>query len=119
MAIGIKSREETVEDFEEAFSAAQKGTPLKNKGGVYFTSLEAVRNFLTPKRLEILHQIKQKNPRSIYELAKMIHRGFPSVLRDVDLLTKHGLLKLTKSKEARQSIHPFVTYDAISLWIGI
>ena len=119
MSIGIKSNKEAMKDFEEAFSAAQKRIPLRNKGGVFFTSLEAVRNFLTPKRLEILHEIKQKNPHSIYELAKIMHRSFRSVLRDVELLTRHGLVTLTKSKKARKSVHPSVAYDAINLWIGI
>ncbi len=119
MAIGIRSHEESMKAFAAAFEAAQKGVPPKDKGGVYFTSLEAVRNFLTPRRLDILHKIKQKNPRSIYELAKILKRSFPSVLRDVETLTRHGLVKLTKAKTARRSVHPTVSYDAINLWIGI
>lgn len=118
--IGIKSWEEAKKDFIEAAESAQKRLPFKPRKGVYFTSLEAARNFLTPKRLEILHIIKEKTPRSLYELAKLAHRSFPSVLKDVEILSKHGLVKLTKVKELpRQPIHPEVSYDAINLWIGI
>lgn len=120
VSIAIKSRQDVLTDFAEAFEAAQKRLPFKARRGIYFTSLEAVRNFLTPKRLELLHLIKEKNPRSIYELAKISGRSFPSVLRDTELLTRHGLLKLPRVKDSsRRAIHPSVDYDAINLWIGI
>ncbi|MBI4063432.1 MAG: ArsR family transcriptional regulator [Elusimicrobia bacterium] len=120
ITIGIKNETEATREFEEAFEAAQKRLPFKQKTGVYFTNLEAARNFLTPKRLELLHVIKEKNPKSIYELAKFAHRSFPSVFKDMDVLSKHGLVKLTKERESpRRSVHPHVSYDAINLWIGI
>lgn len=120
MKIGIKSYSEATKDFEEAFEAAQKRLPFKRRSGVYFTSLEAARNFLTPKRLTLIHLIKEKHPQSLYELSKIADRSFPSVLKDVELLSKHGLVKLTKKKESpRQPVHPQVSYDAINLWIGL
>ena len=120
MTIGIKSNTEARKEFEEAYESARKKTPFSPKKGVYFTSLEAARNFLTPKRIELLHVIKKRNPHSLYELAKWSGRGFSSVLRDVEMLAKHGLIKLTKpAHSARKIVHPEVEYDAISLWIGV
>jgi predicted transcriptional regulator len=120
MEIGIKSLEEGMQDFEEAFIAAKNRLPFKLKKGAYFTSLEAVRNFLTPKRIELLHVIKEKSPKSLYELAKLAGRSFPSVVRDVNVLSRHGLIRLTSRAAApRKKVHPEVLYDAISLWIGI
>jgi predicted transcriptional regulator len=120
MEIGIKSLNEGWKDFEEAFLAAKNRTPFKPRKGVYFTSLEAVRNFLTPKRIELLHVIKEKSPKSLYELAKFAGRGFPSVVRDVNILSRHGLIRLTnRAASPRKKVHPEVLYDAISLWIGI
>lgn len=120
MTIGIKTNAEAMKEFEEAFEAAQKKSAYTPQKGVHFTSLEAARNFLTPKRLEILHIVKKRNPHSLYELAKWTHRGFSSVLRDVEMLARHGLIKLTKPpKSPRKIVHPEVEYDAISLWIGV
>lgn len=120
MTIGIKTKQETMREFEAAFEAARNRLPFKRKTGVYFTSLEAARNFLTPKRLEIIHLIKEKKPHSLYELAKCLGRGFPSVLRDVEILSKHGLVTLNKERKSpRQVVHPQVSYDAINLWIGV
>jgi predicted transcriptional regulator len=120
MEIGIKSLREGFQDFKDAFASAQKRHPFKSRKGAYFTSLEAARNFLTPRRLELLHVIKVGHPKSLYELAKQAGRPFPSVSRDVDVLSKHGLIQLTKrAASPRKTVHPQVPYDAINLWIGI
>ena len=120
MEFGIKSHKEIMDEFEEAANAAMKRLPFKKREGVYFTSLEAMRNFLTPKRMEILHAIKSKSPASIYALAKMLKRSFPRVLNDVEILKKHGLIKLSRVKNsARRTFHPSVSYDAIHLSITI
>ena len=118
--IGIKTLHDGMQEFKEAFLAAQKRNPFKLKKEAYFTSLEGARNFLTPKRLELLHVVKQKNPTSLYELAKLAGRSFPSVVRDVNVLSRHGLIRLTPRAAApRKKVHPEVLYDAINLWIGI
>jgi predicted transcriptional regulator len=119
MEIGIRSLRQGLQEFKEAFTAAQKRHPFEKKKGAYFTSLEAARNFLTPKRLELLHMIKEKNPKSLYALAKLAGRSFPSVSRDVGILSKHGLIQLTRTADPRKIVYPQVPYDAINLWIGI
>lgn len=106
-------------DFKRAFEAARLRLPYKTVRETNFTSLEAARNFLTPKRLQILRLIKKQNPKSIYQLAKFCRRSFPSVLGDVELLARHGLLQLDRSKVSRRSIHPNVAYDRIVLTISI
>ena len=120
MTIRIKSESEAMKDFAQAFDAARKRRPMKTKKGAYFASLEAVRKILTPKRLQLLRAVKAECPKSIYALAKMTRRNFSSVLKDVELLTRHGLIELTKAKRSpRRAVHARVSYDAIQLWIGI
>lgn len=120
MTISIKSENDAMKEFERAFESARKRTPFTPIKGAYFTSLEAVRNLLTPKRLALVHTIKEKSPRSIYGLAKLANRSFPSVLKDVNVLSKHGLITLTKEKESpRHTVQPSVNYSAINLWISL
>jgi predicted transcriptional regulator len=120
VAFGVQSHREFMREFSEAFEAAQRGKPFAPREGVSFTSLEAVRNFLTPKRLALLQLIKKRSPNSLYALAKFAGRSFPSVLKDVELLSRHGLVKLTKEKNSpRRSVHARVSYDAIHLCIGV
>lgn len=121
VAFGIKSHHESMREFAAAFEAARKGRkPSGPKEAVSFTSLAAVRNFLTPKRLALLQLIKKQNPKSLYALAKSAGRSFPAVLKDVELLSGYGLLKLTKEKNSpRHSVHARVSYDAIHLYVGV
>lgn len=120
LTIGIKSEKAAMRDFERAFEAASARTPFKPVKGVNFTSLEAVRAFLTPKRMALIRLIKENSPQSIYALAKLAHRSFPSVLKDVNVLSKHGLVTLTREKESpRRAVQPSVHYSAINLWIGV
>lgn len=118
--IGIKSDAEARRDFGRAWQAAVERRPFKPIKGVFFTSLEAARNFLTPRRIELLTLIRKRSPRSIYELAKLAGRAFPSVHLDVSTLAKHGLLKLARPAHSRRrAVHPTVSYDSISLTIAL
>lgn len=121
MTFGVKSEREAFREFAAAVEAAQRGHSRTGPNEAsYFTSLAAVRNFLTPKRLELLHLIKNRNPKSLYALAKSAERSFPSVLKDIELLARHGLVKLKKEKKSpRHSIQARVSYDAIHLYIGV
>lgn len=120
VSFSIQNDAEAHREFKAAFEAARGRTPFKPVQGSSFSSLKAVRNFLTPKRLELLHLVKTKEPRSIYALAKLAKREFPSVLRDIDLLSRHGLVKLSRSTQSRRGpVLPEVGYDAIHVWIGV
>ena len=120
MRIGIKTVDSLLDDFVTTFKAVSSGERVRTRRGVYFTSLEAARNFLTPKRLGLLRVIREKKPSSIYELAKLTKRGFPTVLRDIELLARHGLVHLSRSsKSPRRSIQPEVSYEVISLRIAV
>lgn len=121
VAFGIKSQHESMREVAAAFEAAQNGRkPVGPKEAVYFTNLTAVRNFLTPKRLALLQLVKKRNPKSLYALAKAAHRSFPAVLKDVELLSKYGLLKLTRERNSpRHSVQARVSYDAIHLYVGV
>ena len=84
------------------------------------TKSEAVLNILTHNRYKLLQVIKNKHPKNTRTLAKIVRRSFPSVLRDVELLKKHGLIKLSKTSRTRRStFQPSVAYDAIQLSIAI
>lgn len=120
MRIGIKSDAEARRDLIAAWNAAAARRPFKPIKGVYFTSLEAARNFLTPRRIQLLGLIKKRSPRSIYELAKLAGRAFSGVHLDVSTLAKHGLLKLDRPPHSRRrAVHPTVFYDSISLTIAL
>ena len=116
LRIGIKSIEEALEDAKETMKKLQLGEKVKKETGVYFTSLEAFRKALTPKRLELLHIIKAKKPASINELARMSHRDIKNISDDVKYLEQIGLIE---KEESDQKTRPVITYDRIDLQIAV
>ena len=101
MRIQIKDRKEFRDELLEAARKIDRGEKFKAVKGNYFESLEAVRNVLTEKRLEVWRTIRDRKPQSISELAKILDRGFRIVHSDVRLLEAVGLVALKEESGAR------------------
>ncbi len=114
--IGIKSIEDALNDAKETMKKLERGEKVKKETGVYFTSLEAFRKALTPKRLELLHIVKAKNPSSINELARTAKRDIKNVADDVKYLEQIGLIE---KKEMDRKTKPVIKYDEILLQIAV
>ena len=114
--IGIRSVEEVLGDAKAAMKSIGQGKKVQKTTGVYFTSLEAFRKALTPKRLELLHVIKDKAPGSLRELAELSKRDVKNVSDDVKYLEQVGLIE---RRGAGRATKPSVGYDAIALEIAI
>src|SRR6266850_2311596 len=95
LRIKIKSVGEALEEFSSVFKAVQSGRHVTRRQGVYFTSIEAARNLLTPNRLALLRAVRSKHPGSIYELAKVVGRDLKNVQDDLRLLEWYGLVRMT------------------------
>ncbi len=118
--IGIKTAEEGLRDFAETFQKALKGEKVAKKEGVYFESVEALRTFITPRRIELIRAIHQQKPSSAYELAKMVDRDVKSVMTDLAALKSLGLVTLNMEKEnKRGKVHPLVEYDMVQVEIAV
>jgi predicted transcriptional regulator len=99
LKIGIRDFDEILDDVAETAKAVSSGKKVKPKGHrLFFTSPEALRRFLTPKKLELIRLIRKGNPNSINALATLAHRDFKRVYEDIMSLTEAGLVDLTKDK---------------------
>ncbi|MBI2667806.1 HTH domain-containing protein [Candidatus Woesearchaeota archaeon] len=86
---------------------------------ISFQSLDQLRKFLTPKRLELLRIIKHKKPRSMYELAKLVGRTPENVNTDIKFLKELGFVEVTNVREVRKKLVPEVSYDKMTLEIEV
>ncbi len=114
--IGIKSAEDTLNDAKAVMKSLAQGETVQKTTGVYFTSIEAFRKALTPKRLELLHTIKSRAPGSLRELAELTKRDVKNVSDDVKYLEQVGLVERCGRGRATR---PTIGYDAIALEIAI
>lgn len=117
--IGIKSLKDVLEDAKEVMKKLELGEKVKSEKGLYFESIEGFRKALTPKRLELLHLIREKQPGSIQELTRLSKRDIKSVATDITLLEELGLIDMKRKKEGRRESIPVVNYNKINLEIAV
>lgn len=99
LRIGIRDFDETLQEAAQTLKAVSAGKKVRPKGHrLFFTSPEALRRFLTPKRIELIRLIRKRQPNSINELASLAHRDFKRVYEDVMSLTDAGLIDLARDK---------------------
>ena len=117
--IGLKSAKEALDDFVSAGEAAARGETVKVEKGVYFESLAGFRKALTPKRLELLHLIREKHPKSLQELSRISGRNMKNVVGDISLLVSLGLVEIHRTKGGLRKSVPQVSYARINLEIAV
>lgn len=120
----LKLYVEGITDFKKKIKgelrAIDKGKAKKlTEDSISFQSLDQLRKFLTPKRLELLRVIRHKKPGSIYELAKLVGRTPENVNTDIKYLKQMGFVEITKIKDIREKIVPEVGYDKMTLEISV
>ena len=80
--IGIRGFDETLDEAAATAKAVAARKKVKPKGHrLFFTSPEALRRFLTPKKLELIRLIRKRHPNSINKLAVLAHRDFKRVIK--------------------------------------
>ncbi len=100
----IRSTDDVLKEAAETMKRVARGKRVKPKGRrLSFTSPEALRRFLTPKKLELIRLIRERHPGSINELAALAHRDFKRVYEDVMSLVGAGLVDLRKDKGRRKA----------------
>ncbi len=114
--IGIKRLHAAMDDFVAAGEALARGETVREETGIYFTSVEAFRRAITPRRMELVHIIKTTKPKSINQLAKFARRNIKNVAEDVKFLAQVGLVE-TETEGNR--LTPQVDYDEIDLRIAV
>ena len=117
--IEIKSLEEGLKDFHATWRAVAAGKKVTPRKGTYFTSLEAARKVLTPKRLQLLRVIRKGRPDSVYQLARLVGRDFKNVHADVYTLATYGLISLKKARAGRHASVPRVPFSTIEFRIAV
>ncbi len=113
-----KIREITITESKGAFSMFRK--PKTSKKDYDFEGILALRQLLSNEKARILHAIKTQKPKSIYDLAKKLGRGFKSVNDDIKLLERFGFIELIEEKTKNRKRHrPEIVVDTITIHLKI
>lgn len=118
--IHIETGAETDKRITKELKDIEQGKAITFKeDSISFKSFDQMRKILTPKRLELLRNIKNKKPRSIYGLAKIVGRTPENVNTDLRFLEMIGFVHMTKVEDVRTRVVPEVYFDKISIEINI
>lgn len=117
--IGIKNVKDVLDDFVKAGEAIERGEEVKKEKAIYFESVKGFRKAITPKRIELLHLIKEKHPKSIQDLARVARRDIKSIVTDTGILAELGLIDIKRKKDGRKESMPVVDYNRINLEIAV
>lgn len=96
--IQTRSLEDALNNLVSVAKQLQEGKNVTHQKGVYLANVETARAIFTESRLRIIHVLKFKQPKSIYDLAKLLKRDFKNVYYDVSFLAQLGILAIEKSK---------------------
>jgi predicted transcriptional regulator len=85
-----------------------------------YSDLALLRQLLSNEKARLMHVVKTKQPKSIYELAKFLGRDFKSVRDDIILLNKFGFIDLIEEKQNNRTTHrPVITATTLNITIRI
>ena len=113
-----KTREITITESKGAFSIFRQTKTAKKDYD--FSGVLALRQLLSNEKARILHVIKNKKPKSIYELAKQLERGFKSVNDDIKLLDRFGFIDLIEEKTKNRTRHrPVIVVDTMTIHLRV
>lgn len=113
-----KIRDIYIKQSSGAFEIFKK--PGVTKTDFDFSGLLSLRQILSNEKARILYVIKTKKPKSIYDLAKILGRGFKSVNDDIKLLERFGFVQLIEEKtKNRKRYKPEIIIDSIAFHIYV
>ena len=95
--VGIKDLKTALNEFVEIGKAVEEEKPVKKEKGAYFTSVQAFRKAITPKRLTVLKAIKTEKPSSVRQLSKIAERNVKNVSTDIKFLEQVGLVDIKRN----------------------
>lgn len=92
--------------------SSMEGKTLIEKDVLYFNDLDSMFSFMTGSRAKIIQAIQERQPHSMYELAKILDLNQSYVLKEFKFLEGLGIVKgELEEKSGRKTIRPFIKYD--------
>ncbi len=101
---------------DQLFKSAKSGKRHIEKKEIRSASLKALLTVATENRLQLFRLIHEKQPASVYDLAKLFERDMSYLSKEVRVLEGLGLISLKKETvRGRERFKPIALYDRIVL----
>lgn len=117
VTIKVESLEDGLDHFVDIYEKARLREKVEPEEILSFETPELMREMLTKERLRILKAVREKEPKTIYALAKLMQRPYSNVFNDVKKLAEMGLMDLDKKKKG--ATRPKAKYDRLNITIPV
>ena len=90
--IEVSTLEESLDQFGDYLQRTIQDKTTAPYSGIGFESIKYLFATLSPKRLELIEQLKRQGPMTVYALAKKLGRDYKNVHTDVKALEQWGVI---------------------------
>lgn len=85
--------------------------PQENEPKIWFSSLNAIAQILSPENLQLLDLMDREKPESLSQLAELSGRAVSNLSNTISVLEKHGFVKKVKGKNCTKPVALFTEFD--------
>jgi len=110
LVVTVKSSGEFHDDVTDSIEALERGDAEDSMPTLSFTSYDDLMKTLTPRVLELIEAVRQEEPASINETARVVDRNVKNVYEELSRLAQLGIIFF---QEEGQSKRPVVWFDEL------
>jgi len=110
LVVTVKSSSEFHDDVTDGIKALERGDAVDTPPTLSFTSYDDLMETLTPRVLDLIEAIRQEEPSSINETARVVDRDVKNVHEELSRLAQLGIIFF---EEEGQSKRPVVWFDEL------
>ncbi|SEQ00919.1 HVO_A0114 family putative DNA-binding protein [Natrinema salaciae] len=110
LVVTVKSSSEFQDDVSDGIKALEQGDAVDSTPTLSFTSYDDLMETLTPRVLDLIEAIRQEEPSSINETARVVDRDVKNVHEELSRLAQLGIIFF---EEDGQSKRPVVWFNEL------
>ncbi|WP_241686271.1 HVO_A0114 family putative DNA-binding protein [Halorubrum amylolyticum] len=110
LVVTVKSSSEFHDGVTDGIEALEQGDAVDSTPTLSFTSYDDLMETLTPRVLDLIEAIRQEEPASINETARVVDRDVKNVHEELSRLAQLGIIFF---EEDGQSKRPVVWFDEL------
>jgi len=110
LVVTVKSSDEFHDDVTDEIEAFEQGDEADSEPTLSFTSYDDLMETLTPRALDLIEAIRQENPSSINETARVVDRDVKNVHEELSRLAQLGIIFFEKKGQSKR---PVVWFDEL------
>ncbi len=110
LVVTVKSSDEFHDDVTNGIKALESGDTVDSTPTLSFTSYDDLMKTLTPRVLDLIEAIRQEEPASINETARVVDRDVKNVHEELSQLAQLGIIFF---EEDGQRKRPVVWFDEL------